>query len=672
MFGIVVGVTVLLGWTLDLDNVKRVVPGLVAMNPATAISFLGLSVALWLRQSPSVTNRVRRIANIAASIVLVIGLTRVAAYIAGVDVGFDQLLFPNAIEADSSGIPNRMAPNTATLFVVLGLAMLVIDWTTKRNWRLAEWLAIAAILLSMIATLGYLYGVGALYQVDFFIPMAVNTAVTFFVLGHGVLMARPKKGLCSILTEQAAGGIMGRRMIFGAITIAVLFSFLRLEGQYAGLFGTEFGVALMTSLMITIMSGYIWWNARALNRFDHTQRAADQKMRAAHKELTEQHEVLQTILECAGEGIAVSDLEERFIVFNSAAKRLTGQAGEYQGRREWVEHFGVFKPDGKTPFPPNELGLARSLKGESTDAQEMLVRNENIPDGRFLSVSARPLKSSGGDLRGGVVVFHDITKRKEDEARLRAFNAELERCVDERTEELARTVSQLQQFAYVASHDLQEPLRMVTSYLELIDRRYRDQLDDRGREFIAYAVDGATRMKQLIVDLLDYSRAGSRGLKFEHVDGNAVMHEVVNLLKTQIEEANAEVSHDELPTIVASTGQFRQLLQNLIGNAIKFHGEEKPRVHIACSKSDMGWEFVVKDNGIGISTEHRERIFEMFQRLHSRDAYPGTGIGLAICKKIVERHHGRIWVTSEPGAGAAFHFVIPALEVSNDVRTAAA
>lgn len=231
--------------------------------------------------------------------------------------------------------------------------------------------------------------------------------------------------------------------------------------------------------------------------------------------------------------------------------------------------------------------------------------------------------------------------------------------LEESVTELARSNAELQQFAYVASHDLQEPLRMIASYTQLLAKRYKGKLDSDADVFIGYAVEGATRMQRLIKDLLAYSRVTTQGKGFERVECNQILAAVMSNLRLAIEESKAVVSHDPLPAVTADGGQLGQLFQNLIGNAIKFHGKEPPQIHISAERRPNEWLFSVRDNGIGLDPQYAERIFVIFQRLHNREAYPGTGIGLAICKKIVERHGGRIWVTSQAGLGATFHFTLP-------------
>lgn len=247
-------------------------------------------------------------------------------------------------------------------------------------------------------------------------------------------------------------------------------------------------------------------------------------------------------------------------------------------------------------------------------------------------------------------------------------NSKLHKEVAQRAEELARSNAELSQFTYVASHDLQEPLRMVTSYTELLAHRYREKLDADALEFIDFASDGARRMQSLINDLLQFSRVDRKGKELEPTDCEATLDQILENLKISIEESGAIVTSDPLPMIMADRTQLGQLFQNLIGNAIKFRNEDPPRVHVSVTCTSKEWVFSIQDNGIGIEPEYKDRIFHLFQRLHTREEFSGTGIGLAICKKIVERHGGKIWVESEPNKGCTFNFTIPAQGEVNSVK----
>jgi light-regulated signal transduction histidine kinase (bacteriophytochrome) len=259
-----------------------------------------------------------------------------------------------------------------------------------------------------------------------------------------------------------------------------------------------------------------------------------------------------------------------------------------------------------------------------------------------------------------------VAQRTEE---LREANAHLSVELDERrraerrlaryAEDLARSNAELEQFAYVASHDLQEPLRMVASFTQLLGKRYQGKLDQDADEFIGYAVEGANRMQHLINDLLAYSRVGTRGKPLEPTDCDAVMQQARDNLAKAMEESGTIIYRDPLPVVHGDKVQLLQLFQNLLANAIKFRGPETPQIRVSAERQGSEWVFAFRDNGIGIAPEHQERIFSVFQRLHQRSEYPGTGIGLAICKKIVERHSGRIWVESQPGQGSTFYFSIP-------------
>ncbi len=238
-------------------------------------------------------------------------------------------------------------------------------------------------------------------------------------------------------------------------------------------------------------------------------------------------------------------------------------------------------------------------------------------------------------------------------------NAQLHAQVTQQSDELARSNRELEQFAYVASHDLQEPLRMVSSYVQLLGRRYSGQLDERADKYIYFAVDGATRMQRLISDLLAYSRVGTRGGGLSATDTSAAVEEALSNLEVALEESRASIEYPGLPQVTADSSQLVQLFQNLIGNALKFKGDARPRVEIGAEREGAHWRFSVRDNGVGFDQKYADRVFGVFKRLHRNRDIPGTGIGLAVCQRIIDRHGGRIWAESELGKGATFYFTLP-------------
>jgi signal transduction histidine kinase len=361
--------------------------------------------------------------------------------------------------------------------------------------------------------------------------------------------------------------------------------------------------------------------------------------------IRESHERLNLALRASGVGTWNLEIDENRITLDEFTNPLFGYpAGEYTAA---FDLFLKMIDRGDRARAEQELRDVWSAGGSYESSFRVVW-----PDGTVRDLSARGKVLRGAERTHARMtgVFWDITERKLAEARLTRLLVELE-----------RSNKELELFAYVASHDLQEPLRMVSSYTQLLERRYSDKLDDDAREFIGYAVDGANRMQRLINDLLEFSRLSTRGKPLERTDVAEVLGNVRANLSVAIEETGALVTNDLMPEVPADAGQLGQLLQNLVGNGIKFRNGGNPRVHVRAVEHEKHWEFSVRDNGIGIEQQYFDRIFVIFQRLHTKGDYPGTGIGLALCKRIVERHGGKIWVESKPDEGSTFFFTIPKL-----------
>ncbi|MHB1048166.1 MAG: PAS domain-containing sensor histidine kinase [Thermoanaerobaculia bacterium] len=362
----------------------------------------------------------------------------------------------------------------------------------------------------------------------------------------------------------------------------------------------------------------------------------------AEEQLRETKEFHESLVSYANAPIVVWGPDLRITRFNHAFERLTGiREEEAVGSR-----LDVLFPDARRA-EAMEL-VRRASTGERLETVEIPIRAADGGVRTVLWNSATIFAPGGTEPRATIAQGQDVTEA-----------VAARRDLSLRAEELARSNEELEQFAYVASHDLQEPLRTVASYVQLLSRRYKDRLDADANDFIDFATEGAVRMQRLIEDLLVYSRVGTRGRAFADVDSGEAFRSAIRALGQAVRESRAEVTHDPLPRVFGDAGQLTQLLQNLVGNALKFHGESPPRVHVSARRDGAEWRFSVTDHGIGIAPEHFDRIFRVFQRLHGREDYPGTGIGLAVCKKIVERHGGRIGVESAPGHGATFWFTLP-------------
>jgi PAS domain S-box-containing protein len=343
------------------------------------------------------------------------------------------------------------------------------------------------------------------------------------------------------------------------------------------------------------------------------------------------------VVEAAPNAMLMVDAERTITLVNRKAEDMFGYTrDELVGQAVELlvpERFRLRHPGHVQGFflEPKQraMGVGHELFGRRKDGSEVPIE-----------IGLNPLETPEGLFTLASII--DITERKRQEGELRRSNEDLE------------------QFAYIASHDLQEPLRMVASYTELLAQRYQGQLDARADKYIYYAVDGAKRMQTLIADLLAYSRVGSQGKPLAPVSADLVVANVLRTLRGQIRELEAEIDVGPLPTVLADESQLGQLFQNLIGNALKFRGESPPQIRVRARAEGEHWVFSVQDNGIGISMQYAERVFQMFQRLHERGRYEGSGIGLAIAKRILERHGGKIWLESELGVGTTFFFTLQA------------
>lgn len=597
-------ILVLLGWAGLAPDLSNFGIGEAHTSAVTAFFTLLSACAIYARHAERVAGFRDELIASCCAVVLAISCYTLGRYAVGA---------PNAGYLLGPGL-GAVSVATALSFLLLSSAILAI--TRGLPWAGAILCAIGLVLCET-ALVGYLFGVEALARVFVFSAMALPTALLLTALFAAALMLEPGRGWSRPLVSSNQAGATFWALMPAVLVLPVLIAGLVLLGVKAGVYQPAFAFALLAVSMTAILAALVFAVCVWLERSD--------RVRAR----------LAAIVDSSDDAIIGKSLDGEITSWNAGAERLYG----YTAKEAIGQKMRIVMSE--TEMEEENALLARVARNQRVEHFETHRRRKD--GGEFdVSVSLSPVRLSSGEIAGASSITRDITDLKRQQEELRRSNADL------------------QQFAYVASHDLQEPLRMVASYVDLLAERYKGQLDDRADRYIGYASEGARRMQQLVKALLTYSRLNTRAKPFAEIDLNAVAARTVRALGLQIHETGAEIEIGVLPSIEGDEVQLEQLFQNLIANALKFRGEAAPRVRIDAKRQGRDWEVSVSDNGIGMDMRHVERIFEMFQRLHARGAYEGSGIGLALAKRIVERHGGRIWVESAPGEGSTFYFTLKA------------
>jgi len=677
-----VGALVLLGWTLDIRPLMRLLPVMVSMNPVTAFTFILCGISLWCQvgRHGSSAEELNRVGFGLAGAITLIGALGFADYLLPLNFHIDHLLFPRKLALQGYP-PSEMAPNTALNFLLCGLGLLCFQKGKRHAFCPSQVFILAAGLIAMLALIGYSYRMLVFSRLGTTLPMSLDTALAFAIFCAGFLAGQPDQGLMRIVTSRTTGGVMARRLLPMAIFVPWFIGAVLLMLEQAGVYGKESAVSLFAVTSILTFGGLIWWNAKLLYLNDVARLRAERLLAAQHgstRILAESPNlgvaiplILQTICEGLGWQVAtmwLTDAQANTLRcfqtwrspfslakgFLEKNRSITLTKGAGLARRVWAKGKALWIPNilNADVFPRDGPAAKAGLRGAV--AFPVWLGEELFGVIEFFSEKIEPQDRAVLEMLSTVATqISSFIERTGAEEQLRQTSANLQ-----------RSNADLQQFAYVASHDLFEPLRMIASYLQLLSQRYASKLDDEAQEFIQFAVDGAKRMDALIRDLLAYSRVDFRGREFTPTRCEEVLEAATANLKVAIEESAATISHGPLPIVLADAVQITQVFQNLLSNAIKFRGREAPRIEVNAERQNSEWLFTVRDNGIGIDPKFFDRIFVIFQRLHTREQYPGTGIGLAICKKIIERHGGRISVKSAPGEGSCFSFTLPVMPES--------
>jgi signal transduction histidine kinase len=668
------GAAVLCGWVVDSAVLRSGVPGLTAMNPLTAILFVLAAIALALsvfEQKPAAA--ARRGLPILIAIVALSCLVNCLTQSPG---GVDTLLF-----GAWTGEENRMAPNTAIHFLLAALALSLAQGEHRWSRAWSQVPALAAAIGSATSLVGYAYGAQQLYGIGSYIPMALNTAVLFFLLSIGLFAARLRDSVFFVLSSDDAGGLIARRLLPAAIIVPFVLGWFRIAGERAGLYDSAFGAALMVIVTVALLAGAILVTAIALSRAD----AERQKGQAAillYADIVRHIPIGLTIWRLDD---SANDRSLRLVSANAAASGLLGiEVSSWIGKTI-LEAFPA--------IPPAHLAIYADVvrSGQCREIPVLHYGDERVRASAW-SVKAFPLPDHCVGL-----AFENVSARIEAEQRIRSLNEDLERRVAERTSELAAANRDLQQknqenemFVYSVSHDLRSPLVSLQGFskeLTVVGQELRTLLADEGvpatvrvqaerlitgdmQQALKFIQSGVLRLSNIIDALLRLSRVGRVEYDLRPQETHQIVARVVESMASELFDREVVVEVGPLPRCCADATALEQLFANLIGNALKFlDNSRKGQIEVGAvsEQGDLepadrnGITFFVRDNGLGISPAHHEKIFQAFQRVHPKHA-PGEGMGLAFVRRMVERHGGRVWVESVVGQGSTFFFTLPSRE----------
>jgi signal transduction histidine kinase len=625
---------VLSGWLLDIQVLRRIVPAFDATTANGAAAFLLLGLLLHLSAAPKraalepTTGNKHSLMLGTATTVALIGFATLLQYLLDVDLGIDQLL---AIDSSDSAvrIPGRMSVLSAVAVLVLGVVFML------RSLRLApvlrEWLGLSSFVLGYLALMGYVYGAEALYHVGA-TAIPVQSALCVVLIAGASLLLPPHYGFMRPVVSRGPGGLLVRRLLPVALFVAPAVDFVqtRAVGQMGESSMTLVGLANVALLVVLV------WATGKVVQVAHSQRIAAEENAKATRER------LLLALQAAGGGAWDLDLAHEEGWWSPEMYRLWNvQPG---GPIRLEDSLEIIDPrDRERVMQAVQEAIERAAVYEC----EFRIRSDG-PAERWMASRGRVHYEPSGKPSRLIGITVDISARKAIEISLRQTN-----------EALARSNVELRRFAHVAAHDLQTPLRAIGNYAELVKTSYRDQLDDTGKEWIDRILSSTIHLHALVRDLLMYASIDAEPLEAGAVNMDEVLNRALALLDAEIRESGCAITRTALPAVSGDSAQLVQVLCNLVSNSIKYRSAQTPSVHISAERSDGAWLISVRDNGIGIDPRHTDRIFEVFERLHNAHDYPGTGIGLAICRRVIQHHGGSIWVESQPGVGSTFHFTLP-------------
>lgn len=661
---IMIAVCVLGAWLFSITFLKHPIALWISMNPATAVAFI-LSGSSFLLLNTRIQSKNKHIiASVLAGCVCLIGILKILELITGIELGLDSALYAvtsYGTDAVATNF-NFMSATAAVCFIFVGFSLFLLNMDVFPTPTLAHLLVFITGLVSVFSLLCSAFSVNA--DERSMAPLSVNTSLCFLFISVSVLFIQADKGLFKAFTGKASGGMTAKFLVPAAIIIPVLLGYLRIHGEHAGLYNTEFGTALYSTAIIALSFIVLSVNSNSLNKRDAFRDRIEQRLENINIELeTRVREGTDTILKnekiyktiasnIPNSAIFILDKDERF-------QLIEGDSFEKLG----YSKVNMLYKKAEAVIPPHRYAVLGPLYKRMLNGERFAMQRR--VNGLDLYVQYVPLMNIEGSDNMGMIISIDISDVKQAENEIRDLNRKLEKKVIAGTEQLIAANKELEAFSYSVSHDLRAPLRAIDGYTRMIEEDYGKLLDDEGKRLLETVQSNAKRMGVLIDDLLSFSRLGKKELLKTNVNMTANASAALTEINKTVDHRAAIMVEDLLP-VLADYAMISQVFINLISNAIKYSKKkDKPVVRIHSERAKNEIIYSVSDNGAGFDMQYAGKLFGVFQRLHNMDDFEGTGVGLAIVHRIITKHGGRVWAEGKVGEGATFYFALPVTDEEN-------